>query len=60
MNYRITIELEKEKDERGYHQWSEVYQQIVPELNVKTLVTHINNTRTRKKGKEQHANQHLS
>lgn len=59
MNYRITIETEKPKDERGYTSWDEVYQQVVPELNVKTLVTHINNTRQRKR-KETNANINIS
>lgn len=54
MNYRITIELERDKDERGYKNWDEVYKQVVPDLNVKTLVTHINNTRIRKRGTEAH------
>ena len=49
MNYRITVEVEKAKDERGYQTWAEMYQQVVPELNLRTLVSHINSTRKRRK-----------
>jgi hypothetical protein len=52
MNYRITIEADRGKDERGYINWEELYKQVLPELNVKSLVTHINNTRGRKRSKQ--------
>lgn len=56
MSYRITIEKEKPKDERGCIDWEEVYQQVIADLNVRTLVSHINNTRTRKAKEFTHAN----
>lgn len=42
--YRVTIELERSDspDERGYKNWTEVYQQMINDLEVSKLITIIN------------------
>lgn len=42
MKYRITIEESTEQDDRGYENWRESYQQIVPDIDIGTIVNNIN------------------
>lgn len=43
--YRITIEKEKPKDEKGYVGWDDIYRQTINDLEVSKIINMVNEPR---------------